>query len=76
MPEHKGVEMPAAICPKCGMHNCAKELNYCMYGGCGYAFNDVMGLYKQKPEEKPQEIKTDKITGQVLLFGTNFLREG
>jgi len=67
--------MPSKICPKCGKLNCAAELNYCMYGGCGYAFNDVMGHYKKQEEPKKEEPKI-ALSGQVLLFGTNFLREG
>lgn len=64
--------MPTAICPKCGMNNCAAELNYCMYG-CGHAFNDVMGIYKQKTEEPKQEQPKTDLKGNLLLFGTKFI---
>lgn len=69
--------MPAADCPKCGMHNCASKLNYCMY--CGHAFKDVMGHYKQNVEtpliaSNQEEIKTPP-AGQMLLFGTQYIRQ-
>ena len=65
--------MANKICPKCKKRNTTAigtDLNYCMYG-CGHAFNDVMGYFTQKVEQP--KIKP---SGQVLLFGTNFLMEG